>query len=88
MVAVVEVPLLFETDMEGAIDATISVVAPDEARVERAGARGTRDLESRSRRQLSQEEKAAQATYVVTNDGSVEDLEAALAELLAEIESA
>jgi dephospho-CoA kinase len=87
-VAVVEVPLLFETDMEGAFDATISVVAPDEARVERAGARGTPDLESRSRRQLPQEEKAARATYVVTNDGSVEDLEAALADLLAEIESA
>jgi dephospho-CoA kinase len=87
-VAVVEVPLLFETDMDGVFDATISVVAPDETRAERAGARGTLDLENRSRRQLSQEEKAARATYVVINDGSVQDLEAALAELLAEIESA
>jgi dephospho-CoA kinase len=86
-VAVVEVPLLFETDMEGVFDATISVVAPDGTRAERAGVRGTLDLESRSRRQLSQEEKAARATYVVINDGSVQDLEAALAELLAEIES-
>jgi dephospho-CoA kinase len=85
-VAVVEVPLLFETDLDGAFDATISVVAPDELRAERAGARGTLDLESRSQRQLSQEEKAARATYVVSNDGSVEDLEAALGELLAEIE--
>jgi dephospho-CoA kinase len=87
-VAVVEVPLLFETDMEGVFDATISVVAPDGTRAERAGARSTLDLESRSRRQLSQEEKAARATYVVINDGSVQDLEAALADLLAEIESA
>jgi dephospho-CoA kinase len=85
-VAVVEVPLLFETDLDGVFDATISVVARDELRAERAGARGTLDLESRSQRQLSQEEKAARATYVVANDGSVEDLEAALAELLAEIE--
>jgi dephospho-CoA kinase len=85
-VAVVEVPLLFETDLDGAFDATISVVARDEVRAERAGARGTLDLESRSRRQLSQEEKAARATYVVANDGSVEDLEAALARLLAELE--
>jgi dephospho-CoA kinase len=85
-VAVVEVPLLFETDLDGAFDATISIIAEDELRAERAGARGTLDLESRAQRQLSQEEKAARATYVVANDGSVEDLEAALAELLAEIE--
>jgi dephospho-CoA kinase len=85
-VAVVEVPLLFETDMDGAFDATIAVVAPDELRAERAGARGTLDLESRSQRQLSQQEKAARATYVVANDGTLEDLEAALKQLLAEIE--
>jgi dephospho-CoA kinase len=85
-VAVVEVPLLFETELDAAFDATISVVADDELRAERAGARGTLDLESRSQRQLSQEEKAARATYVVANDGSVEDLEAALATLLRQIE--
>jgi dephospho-CoA kinase len=84
-VAVVEVPLLFETDMDGVFDATIAIVAPDDVRAERAGARGTLDLESRSQRQLSQEEKAARATYVVVNDGSVQDLERALAGLLAEI---
>jgi dephospho-CoA kinase len=85
-VAVVEVPLLFETDLDGAFDATIAVVADDEVRAERAGARGTLDLESRSQRQLSQEEKAARATYVVANDGSVEDLEAKLAALLSELD--
>jgi dephospho-CoA kinase len=81
-VAVVEVPLLFETEMERAFDATIAIVADDEARVERAGARGTLDLSGRAGRQLSQEEKAARATHVVANDGSVAELEAALAELL------
>ena len=34
--AVVEVPLLFETGMEDAFDATIAVVAADETRAERA----------------------------------------------------
>jgi dephospho-CoA kinase len=87
-VAVVEVPLLFESDLDQAFDATLSIVAPDELRADRAGARGTLDLESRSERQLSQEEKAARATYVVANDGTVEDLEAALADLLAGIEEA
>ncbi|MFL5870071.1 MAG: dephospho-CoA kinase [Solirubrobacterales bacterium] len=85
-IAVVEVPLLFETDLDGVFDATVSVVADDEVRAERAGARGTLDLESRAQRQLSQKEKAARATYVVANDGSLKDLETALAQLLAEIE--
>jgi dephospho-CoA kinase len=83
-VAVVEVPLLFETALDAAFDATITIVADDELRARRAGARGTLDLESRSQRQLSQEEKAARATHVVANDGSVEDLEAALARALAD----
>ncbi|MGH2819843.1 MAG: dephospho-CoA kinase [Actinomycetota bacterium] len=39
--AVVEVPLLFETGMEPAFDATIAIVATDELRTVRAGARGT-----------------------------------------------
>src|SRR5436190_20259511 len=49
--AVVEVPLLFETGMENGFDATIAVVADDRTRAERAGARGTELLEGRSGRQ-------------------------------------
>ena len=73
--AVVEVPLLFETGMETAFDATVCVVADDEIRARRAGERGTERLEARSERQLSQEEKAARATYVIRNDGTLSDLE-------------
>ena len=83
--AVVEVPLLFETGMEGAFDATIAVTAPDQVRAQRAGERGTEALEGRSRRQLSQEEKAGRATHVVANDGTLAELEAALEQLLAEL---
>jgi dephospho-CoA kinase len=79
--AVVEVPLLFETGMEGAFDATVAIVADDAVRTERAGARGTELLAKREAKQLSQEEKASRATHVVTNDGTPEELEAALAEL-------
>ena len=79
--AVLEVPLLFETGMETLFDATIAIVAPDEVRAERAGARGTSELEARSARQLSQDEKAARATYVIPNSGSLEDLEAALGDV-------
>ena len=81
-IAVVEVPLLFETGLDAAFDATICIVAPDEVRAERAGARGIDALEQRSARQLSQDEKASRATYVVENDGSLERLEQRLANLL------
>jgi len=79
--AVVEVPLLFETDMEDVFDATVAVIAADEARARRAGLRGTELLEGRSDRQLSQEEKADRANHVIVNDGTLEQLEQQIAEL-------
>ena len=81
--AVVEVPLLFESGMEGGFDATIAVIAPEGLRAERAGARGHEALAERGARQLSQEEKAQRATYVVVNDGSPSELEAKLSAILA-----
>jgi dephospho-CoA kinase len=86
--AVVEVPLLFETGMEDAFDATVSVVADDAVRAARAGDRGTDLFERRSARQLSQEEKAARATYVVRNDGTVAELESRLRSLMDELVAA
>jgi dephospho-CoA kinase len=80
--AVVEVPLLFEAGMAGAFDATIAVIADEELRAERASARGHRSLDERSARQLTQQEKAQQATYVVVNDGDVDQLEAKLSAVL------
>ncbi len=80
--AVVEVPLLFESGMDGAFDATIAVIASEELRAARAGARGHEALEERSARQLSQQEKAHRATYVVVNDGTVKELDSKLSELL------
>jgi dephospho-CoA kinase len=81
--AVVEVPLLFESGMGEAFDATIAVVADERIREERAGARGHQALAERGARQLSQQEKAQRATYVAVNDGNVDDLEAKLSGILA-----
>jgi dephospho-CoA kinase len=83
--AVVEIPLLFETGLESSFDATIAIGAKDATRVERAGERGIDALEGRAARQLSQDEKAARATYAVQNDGTREELEAALAEIVTEL---
>lgn len=84
--AVVEVPLLFESGLEDQFDATIAVVADEDVRARRAGARGHEALEARAARQLSQEEKARRATYVVVNDGTVEQLESKLSAVLAKLE--
>ena len=81
--AVVEVPLLFEAGMEDGFDRTVAVVAEEAVREERAGGRGHRGVESRTSRQLSQDEKAARADVVVRNDGSLEDLERELSRVLA-----
>jgi dephospho-CoA kinase len=81
-VAVVEVPLLFESDMDGAFDATIAVVTDEELRAARARERGHEALDERSARQLSQDEKAARATHVVLNDASPAELESKLSAVL------
>jgi dephospho-CoA kinase len=85
--AVVEVPLLFESGMEPVFDATIAVVADEELRAERAGARGHAAVSERAGRQLSQEEKAQRADYRVRNDGTLEELRETLSRLLATLEA-
>jgi dephospho-CoA kinase len=80
--AVVEVPLLFESGMEAAFDATIAVVSDEELRRERASRRGHALEDERAARQLPQEEKARRATYVVRNDGAPNDLERELSAVL------
>jgi dephospho-CoA kinase len=86
--AVIEVPLLFESGMEGLFDATVTVVAPDEVRRRRAAARGHGGLEGREGRQLEQSDKAARATHVVRNDGTVAELEQALSVLIGSLRRA
>ena len=79
---VVEVPLLFESGMDAVFDATIAVLAPEQLRTQRAGARGHAALQERGARQLAPDEKAARATYVVDNDGTIEELEQKLSAIL------
>ena len=81
-IAVIEVPLLFESGMEKVFDTTVAVVTEDEVRRERAAARGHALVDEREARQLAQHEKAARAGHTVTNDGSLEDLEQSLSALI------
>jgi dephospho-CoA kinase len=69
--AVVEVPLLYETGGEKRFDAVVVVTAPADVR---AGRRG--DFTDREARLIPDEEKVRRADFVYVNDGSLDDLDA------------
>jgi dephospho-CoA kinase len=87
-VAVVEVPLLFESGMEDVFDHTIAVVADEGVRERRAAARGHASVAERAGRQLTQAEKAQKADFTVRNDGSLTDLRESLSQVLAKLDAA
>ena len=70
-VAVVEIPLLYETGGEGRFDAVVVVTASPEVRAARR-----EGLAEREARLLPDEEKAVRADFVFVNDGSLDDLDA------------
>jgi dephospho-CoA kinase len=85
---VAEVALLFEAGLESRFDATVAILADDATRAQRLGARGHVAVTERDQRQLSQQEKARRATYVVRNDGSPADLTRELRAVLQQITEA
>jgi dephospho-CoA kinase len=80
--AAVEVPLLFESGMDSVFDSTIAVVAEESVRSERAAARGHAAVDSRAAQQLSQDEKASRADFVVRNDGTLPEFREELSRVL------
>jgi dephospho-CoA kinase len=82
---VIEIPLLFESGMDHGFDATIAIVADEEIRRQRAAARGHESVDDRTARQLTQDEKAARATFAVANSGTIADLESRLSGVLAKL---
>jgi dephospho-CoA kinase len=86
-VAVVEVPLLFESGMEDVFDHTIAVVANEGVRERRAAARGHVSVAERAGRQLTQEEKAERADFTIRNDGSLDELRGSLSKVLAKLDA-
>jgi dephospho-CoA kinase len=80
-VAVVEIPLLYETGGESLFEIVVVVTAPEGLRLARAGER----VVERSARLIPDEEKMRRAHYAYVNDGSLADLESFVDHVLAEL---
>lgn len=82
--AFVESALIYEAGIEELFDYVVAVVAPYELRRQRVHERGDgADFSLRQRTQLSDEEIRQRADFVITNDGSLAELEAATKTFLA-----
>jgi dephospho-CoA kinase len=79
-VVVYDIPLLVENDMAGGFDFVIVVAADVATRLARLEARGMAEADARERMgaQASDEQRRAVADAVIENDGSLDDLGAAV----------
>jgi dephospho-CoA kinase len=78
-VAVVEIPLLYETGGEDRFDRVVVVTAPLDVRRGRSALAGA----EREQRLLPDREKVAKADYAYENTGSLDDLDHFVADVLA-----
>ncbi len=79
-VTVTEVPLLYETGGDKRFDVVVVITAPEQLRAER------RPLpDSRETRLLPDEDKVRVADYAYVNDGTLEELDAFVADVMAQL---
>ena len=83
VIVVYDVPLLVETGSERSYDRVVVVDAAEQTRLDRLAARGLGrdDALARMAAQAGRERRLAAADYVITNDGSLTDLDAAVSAL-------
>jgi dephospho-CoA kinase len=81
-VAVVEIPLLYETGADALFDAVVVITAPEDIRASRRG----ESVAERSSRMLPEAEKARRADFTYVNDGSLDALDAFVQGVLARLQ--
>ncbi len=79
-VCVTEVPLLYETGAEERFDAVVAVTASPEVRISRSI---TPDITVREQRLIPDDEKLERADFAYVNDGTLEELDAFVAGVMA-----
>jgi dephospho-CoA kinase len=82
-VCVTEVPLLYEVGGEKHFDAIVVVTAPPDVRISRR----IIPMQDRERRLIPDEEKVARADFAYVNDGSLEDLDSFVSEVMAKLKA-
>jgi dephospho-CoA kinase len=80
-VCVTEVPLLYEVGGDSRFDAVVVVTAAPEVRVSRL----VRPVQGRERRLIPDDEKMRRADFAYVNDGTLEELDAFVAGVVAEL---
>lgn len=86
--AVWDVPLLFETGMDAFCACTVAVLSDEEIRIKRAMLRdGAKEeqVRARIRAQITDETRAAFATYTIRNEGTIEAFREHAATLIEQI---
>jgi dephospho-CoA kinase len=80
-VAVVEIPLLYESGSDELFDAIVVITAPEELRA----ARTRVPVEQRSSRLIPDSEKVSRADFAFVNDGTLEELDLFVGEVLSQL---
>ena len=80
----VDIPLLFETGHAADFDVVIATTASPAAQLERLRQRGLSEMETRQRlaAQMPASEKAARADFVINTDGTFEETQRQVADVL------
>jgi dephospho-CoA kinase len=77
---VTEVPLLYETGADRRFDVVVVITAPEHLRRERRP-----QADEREQRLLPEEQKVARADYAYVNDGTLEELDGFVADVVAQL---
>lgn len=87
-VVIVDAPLLFETKVKDYCDKTLLIAVPEELQVQRLMTRdrlNKTEALNRIKTQMPLSQKEKLADYVITNTGTIKELETKLANLLCEL---
>ena len=82
--AIVDIPLLYETGHSNDFDRVIATVCPRGLQIARLKERGLSDTEAEQRlaAQMSADEKALRADYIIQTDGTIESTNAQVHQIL------